>query len=144
VRISPASLAGPESRPALAARLIAPPPVDPLIAFCVSRIEAVAGALPIAQLERLTGANARRIERSFARAVGLSPKTFARVARFRAMVAAAEARQGSWADLAAAFGYADQPHMAREFRAFAGVSPGEYLAAAPAVGFVQDAPRAAA
>ena len=132
------------ARPSILARTLVPPAVDPLVAHCTARIQAARGKLAIASLERETGANGRRIERSFARWVGVGPKTYARVVRFRALVAAAQAGQGSWADLAARFGYADQPHMVREFRAFAGVTPTEYCGGSPAVGFVQDGVPAAA
>jgi AraC-like DNA-binding protein len=136
--------ASPSARPGIAARALPPSPVDRLVAHCAARIAASAGTLPIAELERSTGAGARRIERAFARHVGVGPKVFARIARFRALVAAAQAGEGGWADLAAAAGYADQPHMTREFRHLSGLSPGEWLASAAAVGFVQDAGRAAA
>jgi AraC-like DNA-binding protein len=38
------------------------------------------------------------------------------------------------ADLAATEGYADQAHMTREFRAFAGITPAQYMIAAPTDG----------
>jgi AraC-like DNA-binding protein len=132
------------ARPAILAGGIEPPALDPLVAHCAARIEAAAGALPIAALARDTGVSGRRIERRFARAVGLGPKAYARVVRFRALAAAARAAEGSWADLAARFGYSDQPHMVREFRAFAGVTPTEFLADPATVGFVQDRCRDAA
>ena len=135
--------ADPERRPALVREWLRPVPADPLVAWCLARIEAAGGALAIASLEAGSGACARRIERSFARHVGIGPKLFARVARFRRLVAAAASGEPRWAELAAACDYADQPHMVREFRAFAGVSPTGYFAAR-AVGFVQDGGDAAA
>lgn len=62
--------------------------------------------------------------------------------RFHHAVAAAErASAPDWAGLALDFGYADQPHLVREFREFAGVSPTGWLreATGASVGFVQDA-----
>ena len=48
---------------------------------------------------------------------GLAPKPLARIRRFRrAGGLAAEWRPADWADIAAACGYADQPHLVREFR----------------------------
>lgn len=54
--------------------------------------------------------------------VGLPPKAVARIIRFGH--AQALARQGEgWADVAAACGYADQAHLAREFVSLAGATP---------------------
>jgi hypothetical protein len=53
-------------------------------------------------------------------AVGLTPKRFLRTTRFQRALALL--REGyPPVDVAARCGYADQPHLAREFRAFAGV-----------------------
>jgi len=40
-------------------------------------------------------------------------------------------RRASWADLAAAGSFADQPHFTREFRASAGLTPGDYRRRSP-------------
>ena len=135
--------AAPPARPAILCETLPAATPDPLVAWCASRIEARCGQLAIAALADESGAGARRIERSFARQVGIAPKQLARITRFRGLIAAAEAGEGSWADLAARFGYADQPHMVREFRALAGLSPTEFLAGRP-VGNLQDAARRAA
>jgi AraC-like DNA-binding protein len=56
--------------------------------------------------------------------IGVSPKTFARLARFgRALRAARAGRAATWASIAAAAGYGDQAHLIDEFRAIAGVTP---------------------
>ncbi|HEX4737253.1 MAG TPA: helix-turn-helix domain-containing protein [Allosphingosinicella sp.] len=127
---------------ALLARLPASGLIDPYVLHCVARLEATRGALPIARLEASTGLSGRQIERKFARHVGLSPKTFARVIRFRSLLSAAWAPgPRDWAGLAVDAGYADQPHLVREFRSLAGLSPTAYFAAREDdVGFVQDGP----
>jgi AraC-like DNA-binding protein len=135
--------AAPADRPAVAeaalqARLAMGAGVDATIRHCVAKIEAARGALSIVRLEAGTGLSGRQIERKFARHIGVSPKTFARIARFKALLAAAaEPGPLGWAALAADLGYADQPHLVREFRSFAGVTPTAYFGA-QGVGFVQD------
>lgn len=74
------------------------------------------------------GLSERGLERRFAAQVGLSPRTFARIARFRkALAALPGAPHGGWAHVAIACGYYDQAHMNRDFRRFAGASPGAWL-----------------
>lgn len=119
----------------LESHLTAPP--DPYVQHCVARIESSRGQFRAAWLERSTGLSARQLERKFLRHVGLPPKTFARVVRFRHALAAASApRPPAWAGIAAELGYADQPHLVREFKSFAGLTPTEYRG----VAFVQDPP----
>jgi AraC-like DNA-binding protein len=116
---------------------------DPFVRHCVSRIEAARGSLRIGDLERTTGLSARQLERKFARQVGISPKAFARVVRFKGVLAAASAGTPDWAVLAAELGFADQAHLVREFKAFSGQTPSAFLGVNPEltgdVGFLQDA-----
>lgn len=109
---------------------------DALVRHCVQRIEASGGRLRMAVLEKEAGA--RRIERRFAAHVGLSPKRFARVVRFKNVLAVLARGAPNWAGLAVDCGYADQPHLVREFKELSGLTPGA------AVGNLQDeaAPRA--
>ncbi|MEO6027317.1 MAG: helix-turn-helix domain-containing protein [Candidatus Binatia bacterium] len=70
------------------------------------------------------GMSERHLRRVFRDAVGMSPKAFARLARFhRALGAAREPRPASWARIAAATGYYDQAHLIEDFRSIAGVTP---------------------
>ena len=80
---------------------------------------ALAGARSVAEMREATGMAPRRLQRWFADHVGLSPRRYLRLLRFQQ----AFERIGEGdklADHAAAHGYADQAHMAREFRAKAG------------------------
>jgi len=68
----------------------------------------------------------------FERAVGLTPKRYARVLRFRGALARLAAEpSGTLAGLALDAGYADQAHFNRDFREMAGISPTEYRTVAP-------------
>jgi AraC-like DNA-binding protein len=70
------------------------------------------------------GLSARHLRRLFDEAVGVSPKAFAKLARFRRAVhAAREDMRPGWATIAANAGYYDQAHLIAEFRAIAGVTP---------------------
>ena len=70
----------------------------------------------------------RTLRRRITAQVGLTPKGFARVRRMQRLVRNLDGqRQVDWAAAAAEHGYADQPHLADEFRALAGVTPSEYL-----------------
>jgi AraC-like DNA-binding protein len=117
-------------REALVARANGRLKTDPFIHHCVARIEAVSGGLRIGELEKSTGLSARQLERKFAQRLGISPKTFSRVVRFKRVAAAARSDAPDWVALAGAFGYADQPHLVREFKAFSGLTPVEYFDAA--------------
>jgi len=87
------------------------------------------GALPVAALAARLQWSPRRLQRQFLSGVGLPPKAMCRIARFRQVVRAVQAgAPPSLAALAARAGYADQAHLAREFREFAGESVTSWLA----------------
>lgn len=100
---------------------------DPFVHHCVTRIEAVRGGLRIGDLEKSTGLSTRQLERRFARHLGIFPKTISRVIRFRGVAAAAHPDPPDWVTLAGDFGFADQPHLVREFKTFSGLTPTDYL-----------------
>jgi AraC-like DNA-binding protein len=79
-----------------------------------------------------SGYSHRRFISLFAEAVGLTPKLYARVVRFRRVLARMAPASGlPLAELALAAGYADQAHFNRDFREMAGISPTQYRAAVP-------------
>jgi AraC-like DNA-binding protein len=94
------------------------------LAWAVAQIEQRAGGVRVAALARELGWSERRLERAFAEQIGVSPKVFARLARFDALMASV--RRGAhttWAETAHAFGFADQSHLVRDVRQFSGVPP---------------------
>jgi AraC-like DNA-binding protein len=83
----------------------------------------------VSEVRRETGLSHRRFAELFREQVGLTPKLYCRVGRFTRVVR--QITRGApvnWADVALGCGYADQAHLAHEFRDFSGLTPGTYLA----------------
>jgi AraC-like DNA-binding protein len=127
----------------------APPHPRPDVECAWQLLRASGGRMPIEELARRLGCSRRHLARRFAEDVGATPKQAARLIRFEAArrrvqaaagadrLVAAGADRAPLARIAAECGYADQAHMAREFRELAGAPP-------TAVPFVQDGAPAAA
>ena len=81
---------------------------------------AILAAATVEEMGRGTGMSPRTLQRWFERHVGLPPRRYLRLLRFHKAFEQVP-DQESLADHAAAQGYADQAHMARDFRAIAGV-----------------------
>lgn len=82
------------------------------------------GDISIDALARELGVTRQHLRRAFLTHVGLSPKTFARVMRFRRVLQlAARERRPSWSALAVDLGYSDQSHLIADFRELAGTTP---------------------
>lgn len=106
-------------------------------------IERAAGRTDIAALARAAGLSERQLQRRFRERVGLTPRMARRIARFsHATRILRRAPDTSWPELMHVCGFYDQPHLIREFRAFAGTTPTRFIAARR-VGSVQDSDAAA-
>lgn len=81
---------------------------------------ALVAAPSVAAMGAATGMPPRALQRWFARHVGLPPRAYLRLLRFQNAFATLPG-EASLAGHAAESGFADQAHMAREFRALAGV-----------------------
>lgn len=81
---------------------------------------AILAAATVEEMGLAAGMSPRSLQRWFVRHVGLPPRRYLRLLRFQKAFAQVPG-QPSLADHAAAQGYADQAHMAREFRAMAGM-----------------------
>jgi AraC-like DNA-binding protein len=112
----------------LAARLRPRSGTHAAVSWALARLTASSGQLPIERLAREVGFTRKHLAALFGEQVGLAPKAFARVQRFRSALALLDGREAvPWSDLAARCGYFDQAHLSRDFRAFCGFSPGEFL-----------------
>lgn len=86
---------------------------------------------------RELGVTERRLERMFATGLGVSPKQFARLARFlHACHLMRHRRTTTLAQMAQDAGYYDQAHCIAEFKAFAGMTPRAFMAD-PNVAFLE-------
>jgi AraC-like DNA-binding protein len=86
------------------------------------------GRVSIAGLAGELGWSRRHFGARFREHVGLAPKPAARVLRFRRAVELLERDDGArLAEIAQDCGYYDQAHLNRDFRAFAGSSPGDHV-----------------
>jgi AraC-like DNA-binding protein len=83
---------------------------------------AILASRSAAELVERSGRPPRALQRWFEREIGLPPRTYLRLLRFQESFRGLPSAQGSLADHAAEHGYADQAHMAREFREMTGRS----------------------
>jgi len=80
-------------------------------------------ALRPSDMAALSGVSIRTLDRDFMRQTGLTPGEFLQITRYHAARKAIRAAKCSLSDIAAEHGYADQAHMTREFRRYAGKTP---------------------
>lgn len=74
------------------------------------------------------GISVRQLERQFLEQVGMSPKRFELLVRFRyALRSQVGTGGGSWTSATHDAGYCDQSHLIKDFRRLTGFTPSEYL-----------------
>lgn len=101
--------------------------VHPGVERALSRIHSTQGNLSMKALASDALLGLRRLEQHFSACIGASPKAYSRLVRFQS--ALKELRRDRCDDLmdtTVACGYYDPPHLIREFKAFAGMTPEEY------------------
>lgn len=77
----------------------------------------------VADIVRCSGLSHRQLQRRFATEIGMPPRSYLRLLRFRDALKDIQSIAEPLACTAVAQGYADQAHMAREFRDLAGMPP---------------------
>lgn len=89
------------------------------------------GQIRMTDLAAQSYLSSSQFERRFKQYTSVSPKTYARIIRFEAVRnALIIAPSSRLTDLANDYGYSDQAHLIREFKAFAYCTPGDFAATA--------------
>ena len=86
------------------------------------------GRCRVDDLAREVALSPRQLRTLMVAETGLSPKQLARQFRFDGVIAQLAEGSSSLSEIAASTGYADQAHLAREFRQMAGCTPTQWLA----------------
>ncbi len=95
----------------------------------VKLIRSSKGSISVDAICKSVYVSPRQLQRSFHKEMGLSPKAYQRLIRFRNVYRDMRNLQtaGGWAGLSYDLGYADQAHLIREFKEFTGFMPTELL-----------------
>jgi AraC-like DNA-binding protein len=110
---------------ALNARIARPLEHHRAVAFALREFQC--GSQSVADVIEIAGISTRRFIELFKQQVGLAPKQYCRVQRFQRVIRGLPRGAAiDWADVALANGYFDQSHLINDFRAIAGMPPGEY------------------
>ncbi len=98
------------------------------VPVALDAFEQTGTSVRVRDVARRVGLSQRRLIQVFAAEVGLTPKLYGRVRRFqRALALVRGAPAPDWARVAAECWYFDQSHLIRDFRAFSGLTPEEFL-----------------
>jgi AraC-like DNA-binding protein len=99
---------------------------SPDVVHAWRRLRETQGRLPVNRLAAELRCSRRHLSGRFREQIGVTPKAAARVMRFHHAMDRLQAEGGGrWAEIAAECGYYDQSHLHRDFRAYAGLTPGE-------------------
>lgn len=113
---------------ALLSRLRCPPKHHAAVPVALDAFEPTGTGVRVRDVARYVGLSQRRFIQVFAAEVGLTPKLYCRVRRFqRARELVRDAAVPDWARVAVDCGYFDQSHLIRDFLAFSGLSPADYV-----------------
>jgi len=100
----------------------------PSVIWAIERTLYMGGTLRIDHLCAELSVSRKHLNTLYKNAVGLSPKTFARLSRFRAVMDRLEAPANeTWVGIAIDRGYFDHAHLVRDFNQFTGEAPDAFL-----------------
>jgi len=101
---------------------------DAMVGQALRRLHGDPSAAAIEPIQQASGCTPAQFIRRFEAAVGLTPKRYARVLRFNALLPGlVRCGPRDWAAVATEGGYFDQSHLIHEFKRLAGVTPTAYV-----------------
>ncbi len=100
---------------------------DKQVDYAVRLIESQKGNIPAIKLANEVCLSPRQFERRFKESVGISPKVFSRITKFRNLSQILKTSpEYSLSDIALTFGYYDHSHLIKEFKRLTGHTPKGY------------------
>lgn len=102
------------------------PGPDPAVDWMVRALEERHGRVPVGGLAGQVGWSRTRLTQTFRRHVGVTPKHFARILRFRRALELVQTPDSPLSEVALDAGYYDQSHFNAEFREMSGVTPSAF------------------
>ena len=102
--------------------------VHPAVRQAIAMMDSSPQVQRISRIVQASGMSERRFTTLFQRQVGMNPKHYARLMRFRSVVdQTQECESVNWSAVAIDGGYCDQAHLSHEFRRFAGMTPTTFM-----------------
>ncbi len=100
---------------------------SPRIIWAWNQLKQSHGQIEVGKLAADLECSKKHLITQFRNEIGLPPKTLARIIRFGRVASLLKHGQSPrWVEIAHHCGYYDQAHLIREFREFAGTTPGDY------------------
>ncbi len=98
--------------------------------YGIQHIQEQQGCVRVQDLCKQLSTNYKSLNRWFEKRVGLSPKRFIQLTRFKHLLEDIEQQaQPDWMELVVQYDFHDQAHFVKEFKQFAGKTPTAYLGA---------------
>lgn len=102
--------------------------ISEFIPSVIHQIHMKKGIVNLESLVENLGINNRTFQLHFKNVIGISPKLFCRITRFNFLLQALDAvPTADILDFSVQFGYADKPHLYKDFKEFVGMTPLKYL-----------------
>lgn len=102
--------------------------VDKIVKSTIDTLMLTSGSRPIQHMLDRDAAKRRRLERKFSKQIGISPKQLGKIVRLQAALKMLlRKKTETFSQLAYEADYYDQAHFIRDFKAFTGTTPSEFL-----------------